>query len=268
MVFRGAFQVDNIEKDVTENTRFRFLIQDIDNSYWALFGCWEYGYYDYWIAHSSDQKRWDKYFTGIRIREDYKVRFDIIGRSLKIEVLSPTHNMFLFPIDSLTCDTDGDGLTNVAERRLFTSPLDEDTDHDGIDDFDDKNPLAVRNKTLTDREKILKLLVEDYLKHVKKRTAVVVTVPMQKDKIEFEYYKGYIICLTYDEHEEFRKLFDYYGITSLAAIFRVEKPITTVKFSIVRGYWDAYTYKVICKRKEDGTWEISEIKSGLEDILE
>lgn len=39
-------------------------------------------------------------------------------------------------------DADGDGLTNAQEQSLGTSPVDIDSDHDGIPDGEDPNPLT------------------------------------------------------------------------------------------------------------------------------
>jgi len=41
-----------------------------------------------------------------------------------------------------TRDTDGDGWTDLLEQRLGTNPNAKDTDHDGLADSSDKNPLA------------------------------------------------------------------------------------------------------------------------------
>ena len=44
-------------------------------------------------------------------------------------------------LKELARDTDGDGLTDVMERKLFTHPHRPDTDRDGIRDGEDNNPL-------------------------------------------------------------------------------------------------------------------------------
>jgi len=44
--------------------------------------------------------------------------------------------------DSLTRDSDGDGLTDLAEERLLSDPGKSDTDGDGIGDGQDRDPLA------------------------------------------------------------------------------------------------------------------------------
>ena len=41
----------------------------------------------------------------------------------------------------VTFDDDRDGLSNERERKLGTNPLDPDTDHDGIPDGKDSDPL-------------------------------------------------------------------------------------------------------------------------------
>jgi hypothetical protein len=44
------------------------------------------------------------------------------------------------PIAMLERDSDGDGLTDLAEERLITDPADPDTDHDGVPDGVDTLP--------------------------------------------------------------------------------------------------------------------------------
>ena len=53
------------------------------------------------------------------------------------------HRYVEIPIAALERDSDGDGLTDLAEERLLTDPLDPDTDRDGIPDGEDPLPQVV-----------------------------------------------------------------------------------------------------------------------------
>jgi hypothetical protein len=243
-------------------------VQSVDDSYWALFGSKEYGFYDYWVAQSEDLKQWTTYFTGLRIHDEYKAHFIVRPSYIQIEILENPKIIHIISIDSLMRDTDGDGLTDMAEQRLCTNPLDEDTDYDGVSDLTDINPLAIKKEILTDRDKIAKLVFEYYLSNADERSAIIIALPDHEDKNEFAYAHGKVICLTYDEHEKFREKWDWYGIVSLSALFEVKKPLTTVKFSYVVGYWKAFNSKIICENQYDGSWTIKEFRDPLEDYFE
>jgi hypothetical protein len=50
--------------------------------------------------------------------------------------------MLLIPIEAITKDSDGDGLTDIFEERILTDPNSKDSDNDGIEDASDNQPLA------------------------------------------------------------------------------------------------------------------------------
>jgi hypothetical protein len=50
----------------------------------------------------------------------------------------------LLPLSELAADSDGDGLTDRVERRLFTDPMTSDTDGDGVEDLTDPSPNGGR----------------------------------------------------------------------------------------------------------------------------
>jgi outer membrane protein assembly factor BamB len=56
-------------------------------------------------------------------------------------------------------DTDGDGWTDLLEQRLGMDPKNKDTDHDGIEDAVDKNPLT-KSRSLSETEQILSAAFE------------------------------------------------------------------------------------------------------------
>lgn len=121
----------------------------------------------YWVVISRDDgKSWSKpLYTGLRINQPYRLRrFSdlpiLSGSTLQIEtdiweldedrIMFPPTNLrakrqasgyFLsIPVAALERDSDGDGLTDLAEERLITDPFASDTDGDGIPDNIDPLP--------------------------------------------------------------------------------------------------------------------------------
>jgi hypothetical protein len=121
----------------------------------------------YWVILSEDGgATWERpLYTGLRVNQPYVVRERselplLAGDRLQVEVevreLDPetivlppvalrpkrvaTGLYVDAPISLLRQDSDGDGLTDLAEERLLTDPLDADTDHDGCPDGLDPLP--------------------------------------------------------------------------------------------------------------------------------
>ncbi len=121
----------------------------------------------YWVLLSSDGgQTWDPpLYTGLRVNQPYVVRAVsrlplLAGDHLQVEVeiaeLDPSNihfppvmlapkrtakGLYLdIPLDVLRQDTDGDGLTDLAEERLMTDPQSRDTDGDGLEDGVDPLP--------------------------------------------------------------------------------------------------------------------------------
>jgi hypothetical protein len=121
----------------------------------------------YWVLLSSDGGRtWDPpLYTGLRVNQPYVARAVsrlplLAGDHLQMEVeiaeLDPSKIVFPpvllepkrtakglyldIPLELLQKDSDGDGLTDLAEERLLTDPESRDTDGDGLEDGVDPLP--------------------------------------------------------------------------------------------------------------------------------
>jgi hypothetical protein len=121
----------------------------------------------YWVILSSDGgATWSlPLYTGLQVGEPYLVRPAsrlslLAGDRLRIEVeikeseqppaeperedprsrWTPGNFYLEVPLAELTRDSDGDGLTDLAEERLVTDPLAPDTDGDGVADAVDPLP--------------------------------------------------------------------------------------------------------------------------------
>ncbi len=122
------------------------------------------GYSDLWIVKKVDGKWTSPIFTGMNPDpvsgfvkpKPAEARFK--GFTAKELVEGKWFEAFVGDA-SLLKDSDGDGLSNVAERRLQTDPNKADTDGDGIDDQLDLWPNVGR-KAETDEEKALEAAFE------------------------------------------------------------------------------------------------------------
>ena len=124
----------------------------------------------YWVILSSDGGRtWDPpLYTGLRVNQPYVVRAvsDLplladghpghLWMEVEIAELDDTRITFPpiglatkrtakglyldIPLELLQQDSDGDGLTDLAEERLLTDPASRDTDGDGLEDAVDPLP--------------------------------------------------------------------------------------------------------------------------------
>jgi hypothetical protein len=131
----------------------------------------------YWVILSSDGgTTWSQpYFAGVELGRNYTVREAsdlplLAGDHLHVEVerqdAEPAadssaasdappegrpgrivQGIYLdIPLATLERDSDGDGLTDLAEERLVTDPADPDTDHDGVPDGVDTLPQVASEK--------------------------------------------------------------------------------------------------------------------------
>jgi hypothetical protein len=140
----------------------------------------------YWVLRSSDGgKTWRRpLYTGLRVRLPYTVREEsslplLAGDHLQVEVeiepidhatyiaaeLAPRPGqMGLYleiPFDELERDTDGDGLTDLAEQRLLTDPGNPDTNGDGTADGSDRTPNIPRGDPAAPAARLIATLLKD-----------------------------------------------------------------------------------------------------------
>jgi len=126
-----------------------------------------------WVGLSRDSgKSWNYFYTGIVQRQPLAVKWysgaKLIASDSVLQVecaLLQQTTPFTHPgpgaeyrlvQDGLLLnidlnvgqkDSDGDGLTDIIERKFFTDPLDSDTDGDGLNDSKDLNPRYAERST-------------------------------------------------------------------------------------------------------------------------
>lgn len=118
------------------HTRLRATHTDSNGNVWGILTCPALGdYEDLWIVRRIEGHWVEPVFTGATGTppKDWMKRF--VGNT------------------ALWDDSDGDGLTDLAEKRLGTDPHNPDSDGDGLRDSEDRNPLAAP-RSLTDEEKV------------------------------------------------------------------------------------------------------------------
>ncbi len=104
---------------------------------------------------------WDKpVFVGVYTRDTWSEKAPTEFRGVAIKEFLESAWVKLLPDDAaIRKDADGDGLTDLAEKRLGTNVSDADTDHDGLGDAVDPCPNAAPRE-LGDKEKIIAACVE------------------------------------------------------------------------------------------------------------
>lgn len=118
-------------------TRLLATGRDASGNVWGAIQCPALGSYDdLWIARRWEGRWVEPFFTGFT------------GDPPKNWLPRFVGNL------ALRDDADGDGLTDVEEKRLGTNPQKSDTDGDGLSDRDDRNPL-VAPRALADEEKAI-----------------------------------------------------------------------------------------------------------------
>jgi len=162
------------ENEKIAGISLNYVLRDdsLGNLHVLLFEDWKFDYNaSYWVAISTDAGHtWKYYYTGLSEDNFYhiKVRSKIpfiknagtIQAEMAIvreggkgsDMLIRDNLIAEIDLNKLTKDSDGDGLTDVVERRLGTNPESADTDMDGIADAIDPNP---RYKPVRDKYTVL-----------------------------------------------------------------------------------------------------------------
>lgn len=117
---------------------------------------------DLWLVRRTSNQWVDPVFTGYNAYWD-TLEFGMISRTERIEDEAKLSSLIkgggwvkeLIGNEALRVDSDGDGLSDVAERTLRLNEKSADTDGDGLSDSVDKNPHTARSK-LSETQRVLK----------------------------------------------------------------------------------------------------------------
>ena len=230
----------------------------------------------YWLLTSKDGGRsWSELYTGLRHLRPYEAtprsEVDLLeGDEIRIEVVVREIDeaaitfppIFMRPkrekgsvlltarVQDLLRDSDGDGLTDLVERRLLIDPKNRDTDGDGIDDGSDPFPqLATGASAPGPLEQLLSTIADELGPHGSadgsaERAPESLTVPgrvratifVQGSRSDFEGVRvpARVIVLEPGEHERsVRRFGEFYP-------FRIRMLLWNAKRDRVYLKWDAH----------------------------
>ncbi|MGC4042326.1 MAG: PQQ-binding-like beta-propeller repeat protein [Armatimonas sp.] len=211
------------------------VAKDVRGQIWGLVGARILGnFIDLWIVHQEAGNWVEPIFTGQQLGDkgppkNWMARF--------------TEN------PALRLDTDGDGWTDLVEKRLGTDPNRADTDGDGVKDSEDANPLAVPH-SLSETEKVLQAAFEARYRidfEPREGAVCLVSLPDGVTPPEFSSW-GWIVI----PNKEKRKM-------PLQAL--VGKGVISVSFGLPRNDFDGAAYH---PRKRDSIlWNANRTRAKL-----
>ncbi len=142
------------------------------------------GYNDVWIWRSDDGRRWDRpLFTGIthaaRAPRSHVelVRLDVRPTGVVLAYRLPgggTTMRAYLEWKNIEKDSDGDGVTDLAEKRLGTKLDEKDSDGDGRGDAEDGNPNAPSTNLPSDDQLLYRQVFLAWFAFFRARGVVVV----------------------------------------------------------------------------------------------
>ncbi len=125
-----------------------------DGDTWALFPWHRFGQDDYWLARQMPCGGFEPPILVV-LPDAWDVPHQGSHRQVRMEMSSTDGNIFTvrkgakettITLSEALHDSDGDGLPDLVEERLFTDPNNPDSDGDGIPDGLDGNPLTPRHE--------------------------------------------------------------------------------------------------------------------------
>ncbi len=250
-----------------------------------------------WIAYSTDKgKSWLQYYTGVVQERPLYVKwyskYPLINSNgdLQIEAclmrkasdpglhgyvpyeLVQDGLLLTFDLETLRKDSDGDGLTDIVEKRLHTDLYNSDTDGDGIPDNLDMNPrfnLPRTDKTLIyeavlnedprahhfwDEEKceIIPFSEVPAQHHVTDTNRTILIVTDDPEFLACQPTKERVVFLTKEEFESKKdKFLDERSTISFSPLFKVDNVVDAYVFDV--GGW-TWSEDYIAEKRKGGWW--------------
>jgi hypothetical protein len=248
------------------------VIRDSSNFYWTIFSSDYLGFHEFWVAYSKDALNWSApLYTGIPVlpSENYQImvkrhqidfdwRGDLVSQELRHyyrAIIDTTIMGYTVFKSMLYDDSDGDGLSDLAEDRLWTDPSALDTDGDDKADGFDQNPLAASAEKIDKKEQLHKRIIEFELEEFESNQLVVVeqfnNLPM-----EYERMAGIVLSMSPGAADAFVE-FTGYGVPILTCTVKdTSNNMLKASFQFFVASDDAWGYDLVCRwsnRKKDWT---------------
>ncbi len=246
------------------------IIKDSSNIYWTVFTSDYLGFHEFWVAYSHDAVNWSRaLYTGVPVLPSDNYQIKAGGRQIDFdwrgELKQPEARQYYRAIIDTTImgytvykstlyeDTDGDGLSDLTEDRIWTDPNLLDTDEDGKADGLDQNPLAAPAEDLTLREKLHKRIIEFELEEFDTNQLVVVE-QFNGKSMEYEREAGLVLSMSPGAVDAFVE-FTGYGVPILTCTVKdTTKNRLKASFQFFVAPDDAWGYDLVCrwsKREKD-----------------
>ena len=274
-----------------------------------IYGSYEYDKFSWsgespgiWIAYSENSgNNWNYYYTGITQTQPAFLKFysqrPLIKEKGKLEIeacflrqLSPFSHAgpgpfyecvkdgiyLFFDIDIISKDSDGDGLTDMVEDKLYTDKFNKDTDGDGIPDNLDTNlrvhyPRTEKSKIYeailnekidwNDKNGTGKLLFSENTTYfVTDSTEIILIVTDNEDLMGIQPEKYRVIFMTPEEYQNNSKTYQT-GLNDMdfSPLFKVNNKKNTYKMTYSYKTWGS-TYLI--KKTKKG-WTIQMISTWI-----
>eukprot|EP01029_Cantina_marsupialis_P024238 TRINITY_DN617_c2_g1_i1.p2 TRINITY_DN617_c2_g1~~TRINITY_DN617_c2_g1_i1.p2 ORF type:complete len:413 (-),score=23.85 TRINITY_DN617_c2_g1_i1:4717-5955(-) len=251
----------------------------------------------YWLSvydHKTKERK--EYYTGMTanhfcyikpksevelFKNDSILQFEIaLVREIKEEMLPTSPPEFALVEDNLIMeygmsklmqDSDGDGLTDILETKLWTNPFSKDSDGDGIEDSIDNNPRhesksnkytnlylqlleGVRDSIIPFDRRVCKTVMEEEQNISDKNAIMIITENEAISQIPNAYTR--FIILTPKEYKKYiEKNHSPLKKTSISPLFSIDGMPNHYKISVdYHAYGDDYL--VI---EKDGYWIVRNI---------
>jgi len=239
------------------------IIRDSSNIYWSIFSSDFSGFHEFWVAYSHDALNWSRaLYTGVPVlpSDNYQIKvgthqldFDWRGvlkaqevRQYYRAIIDTTIMGYTVTKNTLYADSDGDGLSDLLEDRLWTDPGLIDTDADGKADGFDQNPLAAPHKRLKLKQRLHKRIIEFELEEFDSNQLVVVE---QFNNLPLEYKRpaGLVLSMSSGAADAFVES-NGYGVPILTCTVKdTTSDMLKAAFQFFVAPDDAWGYDLVCQ---------------------
>jgi len=185
-----------------------------------------------------------QFAADVRELDDDSISFPPVGlRALR----EATGRMLRCSLAALERDTDGDGLTDLAEARLATDPQRADTDGDGAADGVDSTPLG-GTLPATEEQRVIALVLSEVV--VRDVPDQLVLLEVEGKRIDVRAPGLRVLELTSDELAAYRARFGFRVSISLDVRF----PSPTEATVALSFGWRGEEWTL--RRSPDGSWRV------------